>query len=74
MKRAVMRAMGKLPTNAKDPNKREMSYMSMSLQSLPQEKMDQVVQIIRRGNSNLTKNGDEIEVDSEAVDAMTLGA
>ncbi|XP_077214557.1 transcription factor GTE7-like [Tasmannia lanceolata] len=68
----------KLPKpKAKDPNKREMSYeekhkLSASLESLPQEKMDQVVQIIRRRNSNLAQHGDEIEVDIEVVDKETL--
>lgn len=62
---------------AKDPNKREMSFeekqkLSLSLQELPQEKMDQVVQIIRRRNSNLAQHGDEIEVDIEVVDTETL--
>eukprot|EP00268_Persea_americana_P035231 TRINITY_DN34792_c0_g1_i2.p1 TRINITY_DN34792_c0_g1~~TRINITY_DN34792_c0_g1_i2.p1 ORF type:complete len:530 (-),score=104.44 TRINITY_DN34792_c0_g1_i2:2639-4228(-) len=79
VKPAGMRSsIGKQPKpKAKDPNKREMSYeekqkLSQSLQSLPQEKMDQVVQIIRRRNSNLAQNGDEIEVDIEAVDTETL--
>ncbi|XP_077234053.1 transcription factor GTE7-like [Tasmannia lanceolata] len=71
-------ATGKLPKpKAKDPNKRDMSYeekqkLSSSLVSLPQEKMDQVVQIIRRRNSNLSQHGDEIEVDIEVVDKETL--
>ncbi|XP_065872342.1 transcription factor GTE7-like [Euphorbia lathyris] len=68
----------KLPKpKAKDPNKREMSLeekhkLGIGLQSLPQEKMEQVVQIIRKRNGHLTQDGDEIELDIEAVDTETL--
>ncbi|KAJ8769011.1 hypothetical protein K2173_024006 [Erythroxylum novogranatense] len=62
---------------AKDPNKREMSLeekhkLGLGLQSLPQEKMEQVVQIIRKRNGHLRQEGDEIELDIEAVDTETL--
>ncbi|KAL6218386.1 hypothetical protein ACLB2K_011600 [Fragaria x ananassa] len=62
---------------AKDPNKRDMSMeekhkLGLGLQSLPQEKMDQVVQIIRKRNGHLKQDGDEIELDIEAVDTETL--
>ncbi|XP_047160971.1 transcription factor GTE7-like [Vigna umbellata] len=62
---------------AKDPNKREMSLeekhkLGLGLQSLPAEKMEQVVQIIRRRNGHLKQDGDEIELDIEAVDTETL--
>ncbi|KAJ6302683.1 hypothetical protein OIU77_016717 [Salix suchowensis] len=62
---------------AKDPNKREMSLeekhkLGVGLQSLPQEKMEQVVQIIRKRNGHLRQEGDEIELDIEAVDTETL--
>lgn len=69
---------GKQPKpKAKDPNKREMSLeekhkLGLGLQSLPQEKMDQVVQIISKKNGHLTQDGDEIELDIEAVDTETL--
>ena len=68
----------KLPKpKAKDPNKREMSLeekhkLGVGLQSLPDEKMTQVVQIIKKRNENLTEDGDEIELDIEAVDTETL--
>eukprot|EP00257_Ricinus_communis_P016108 XP_015574173.1 transcription factor GTE7 [Ricinus communis] len=68
----------KLPKpKAKDPNKREMSLeekhkLGVGLQSLPQEKMEQVVQIIRKRNGHLRQDGDEIELDIEAVDTETL--
>ncbi|KAF2296523.1 hypothetical protein GH714_040552 [Hevea brasiliensis] len=68
----------KLPKpKAKDPNKREMSLeekhkLGIGLQSLPQEKMEQVVQIIRKRNGHLRQEGDEIELDIEAVDTETL--
>ncbi|XP_050364233.1 transcription factor GTE7-like [Argentina anserina] len=62
---------------AKDPNKRDMSIeekhkLGLGLQSLPQEKMDQVVQIIKKRNGHLKQDGDEIELDIEAVDNETL--
>ncbi|QCD76615.1 hypothetical protein DEO72_LG1g236 [Vigna unguiculata] len=62
---------------AKDPNKREMSLeekhkLGLGLQSLPAEKMEQVVQIIRRRNGHLKQDGDEIELDIEVVDTETL--
>ncbi|KAJ9159249.1 hypothetical protein P3X46_024767 [Hevea brasiliensis] len=68
----------KLPKpKAKDPNKREMSLeekhkLGIGLQSLPQEKMEQVVQIIKKRNGHLRQEGDEIELDIEAVDTETL--
>ncbi|CAN1302817.1 Transcription factor GTE4 [Linum perenne] len=68
----------KLPKpKAKDPNKREMSLeekhkLGLGLQSLPQEKMEQVVQIIKKRNGHLRQDGDEIELDIEAVDTETL--
>ncbi|KAE8660991.1 hypothetical protein F3Y22_tig00116944pilonHSYRG00256 [Hibiscus syriacus] len=62
---------------AKDPNKREMTMeekhrLGIGLQSLPQEKMDNVVQIIRKRNGHLSQDGDEIELDIEAMDTETL--
>ncbi|KAL2936693.1 Transcription factor GTE7 [Bienertia sinuspersici] len=69
---------GKLPKpKAKDPNKREMNMeekhkLGAGLQSLPEEKMTQVIQIIRKRNGHLTQEGDEIELDIEAVDTETL--
>ncbi|XP_043708562.1 transcription factor GTE2-like [Telopea speciosissima] len=69
---------GKQPKpKAKDPNKREMSFdekqkLGMSLQNLPQDKMDQVVHIIRKRNANVAQHGDEIELDIEVLDTETL--
>ncbi|KAH6811743.1 global transcription factor group E7 [Perilla frutescens var. frutescens] len=62
---------------AKDPNKREMSMeekqkLGIGLQSLPQEKMPQLVQIIKKRNEHLAQDGDEIELDIEALDTETL--
>ncbi|GAB2268051.1 hypothetical protein Dimus_003026 [Dionaea muscipula] len=68
----------KLPKpKAKDPNKREMTMeekhkLGAGLQSLPDEKMSLVVQIIKKRNGHLTQDGDEIELDIEAVDTETL--
>lgn len=62
---------------AKDPNKRPMSMeekqkLGFGLQSLPQEKMPQLIQIIRRRNDHLAQEGDEIELDIEALDTETV--
>ncbi|CAL0322576.1 unnamed protein product [Lupinus luteus] len=62
---------------ARDPHKRDMTYdekqkLSANLQNLPSEKLDAVVQIIKRRNSALSHNDDEIEVDIDSVDAETL--
>lgn len=62
---------------AKDPNKRDMTYeekqkLSTNLQSLPTEKLDAIVQIIKKRNTALSQHDDEIEVDIDSVDAETL--
>ncbi|KAE9599909.1 hypothetical protein Lal_00045390 [Lupinus albus] len=61
----------------RDPLKRDMTYeekqkLSANLQNLPSEKLDAVVQIIKRSNSALSHNDDEIEVDIDSVDVETL--
>ncbi|KAI4324814.1 hypothetical protein MLD38_030268 [Melastoma candidum] len=69
---------GKLPKpKAKDPNKREMSFeekakLGMNLQNLPPEKIGQLLHIIRKRNKQFAQDGDEIELDIEAVDTETL--
>lgn len=69
---------GKLPKpKAKDPNKRDMSFeekakLGMNLQNLPPEKMGQLLAIIRKRNKHFAQDGDEIELDIEAVDTETL--
>lgn len=71
-------AIGKQPKpRAKDTNKREMSLeekhkLGVGLQSLPQEKMPQLVQIIKKRNGHLAQDDDEIELDIEALDTETL--
>lgn len=62
---------------AKDPQKRDMTYeekqkLSNNLQSLPSDKLDNIVQIIKKRNSALFQHDDEIEVDIDSVDAETL--
>ncbi|CAA2972000.1 transcription factor GTE4 isoform X1 [Olea europaea subsp. europaea] len=62
---------------AKDPNKREMTFeekqkLSINLQSLPSEKLENVVQIIKKRNPALSQCDDEIEVDIDIVDTETL--
>lgn len=62
---------------AKDPNKRDMTYdekqrLSTNLQGLPPEKLDAIVQIIKKRSTALSQHDDEIEVDIDNVDAETL--
>ncbi|XP_041991581.1 transcription factor GTE4-like isoform X2 [Salvia splendens] len=62
---------------AKDPNKREMTYdekqkLSVNLQELPSEKLENVVQIIKKRNPSVSQEDDEIEVDIDSVDTETL--
>ncbi|GKV26595.1 hypothetical protein SLEP1_g35865 [Rubroshorea leprosula] len=77
VKAPPVKSVKKPKPKAKDPNKREMSLeekhkLGLGLQSLPQEKMENVVQIIRKRNGHLRQEGDEIELDIEAVDTETL--
>ncbi|XP_057455578.1 transcription factor GTE4-like isoform X2 [Lotus japonicus] len=62
---------------ARDLYKRDMTYeekqkLSTHLQSLPSEKLDAIVQIIKKRNSALSQHDDEIEVDIDSVDNETL--
>lgn len=62
---------------ARDPNKREMTYdekqkLSSNLQTLPAEKLESVVEIIKKRNSSLCQRDDEIEVDIDSFDTETL--
>ncbi|GAB2278009.1 hypothetical protein Dimus_012709 [Dionaea muscipula] len=62
---------------AKDPNKRNMTFeekqrLSANLQGLPSEKLDGIIQIIKKRNPALSLQDDEIEVDIDSVDAETL--
>ncbi|KAL7087015.1 hypothetical protein ACP275_13G039100 [Erythranthe tilingii] len=62
---------------AKDSNKREMTYeekqkLSINLQNLPSEKLENVVQIIKKRNPSVSQQDDEIEVDIDVVDTETL--
>lgn len=62
---------------AKDLNKRDMTYdekqrLSTQLQNLPSDKLDAIIQIIKKGNSSLSQHDDEIEVDIDSVDTETL--
>ncbi|KAL3631451.1 hypothetical protein CASFOL_024435 [Castilleja foliolosa] len=62
---------------ARDLDKRDMTYeekqrLSKNLQGLPSEKLDAIVQIIKKRNTALSQNDDEIEVDIDSVDAETL--
>lgn len=74
----VPRSSGKLPKpRAKDKVKREMSFeekakLGMNLENVPPEKMEQLVAIIRKRNPHMAQDGDDIELDIEAVDIETL--
>ncbi|MQM09864.1 hypothetical protein Taro_042746 [Colocasia esculenta] len=73
----VARAPALKKPKAKDPNKRDMTYeekqrLSNNLQSLPSEKLDCIVQIIKKRNTSLSQHDDEIEVDIDSVDTETL--
>lgn len=62
---------------ADDPNKRlmtldEKALLGNDLQNLPQEKLDHVVQIVKRKLPNLTQEGNEVELDFEIIDNETL--
>lgn len=62
---------------AKDLNKRDMTFeekrkLSTNLESLPVEKLESVVQIIKKRNSVLKQQDDEIELDIDSLDAETL--
>ncbi|CAN4087383.1 unnamed protein product [Withania somnifera] len=62
---------------AKDPNKRDMTYdekqkLSTDLEKLPQEKLDAIVQIVKKRSSAVNQTNEEIEVDIDSVDAETL--
>ncbi|KAJ1703399.1 hypothetical protein LUZ63_003178 [Rhynchospora breviuscula] len=62
---------------ARDPNKRPMTYeekqrLSEDLQTLPEEKMTQLVGIVRKRNLDTTQHGDEIELDIDSMDNDTL--
>uniref|UniRef100_A0A2P2LTW2 Malate dehydrogenase n=1 Tax=Rhizophora mucronata TaxID=61149 RepID=A0A2P2LTW2_RHIMU len=50
----------------------EKQRLSLDLQSLPSDKLDSVVQIIRRRNPEIFQQEDEIEVDIESFDTETL--
>ncbi|KAL9232456.1 hypothetical protein vseg_007567 [Gypsophila vaccaria] len=62
---------------ARDPNKRDMTVdekqkLSTNLQCLPSDKLDAIVQIIKKRDSAFSQHDDEIEVDIDKVDAETL--
>ncbi|PAN40160.1 hypothetical protein PAHAL_7G296100 [Panicum hallii] len=61
---------------ARETNKREMSLdeknmLRLGLESLPEEKMHNVLQIVRKRNNNPEMLGDEIELDIDEMDIET---
>lgn len=75
---SLPRSSGKLPKpRAKDKVKRAMSFeekakLGMNLVNVPPERMEQLVNIIRKRNPQMAQDGDDIELDIEAVDTETL--
>ncbi|PSS14485.1 Transcription factor like [Actinidia chinensis var. chinensis] len=62
---------------AKDSHKRDMTYdekqkLSTNLQNLPSDKLENVIQIIKKRTISLCQKDDEIEVDIDIVDTETL--
>ncbi|KAK3143681.1 hypothetical protein QOZ80_4AG0303520 [Eleusine coracana subsp. coracana] len=62
---------------AREPNKREMTLeekdmLRQGLESLPEEKMHNVLQIVRKRNNNPEMLGDEIELDIDEMDVETV--
>lgn len=81
MKTSNSNPLGRTPAlkkpKARDLHKREMSFeekqkLSKNLENLPCEKLEMVVQIIKKSNSALSQHDDEIEVDIDSVDVETL--
>ena len=74
----VPKPSGKLPKpRAKDKVKRAMSFeekakLGMNLENVPPDRMEQLVNIIRKRNPHMAQDGDDIELDIEAVDIETL--
>lgn len=72
------RPMGKQQKpKVKDLDRREMSVdekhrLGFGLQSLPEERMQQLVKILRKRHGHMVQDGDEIELDIEALDTETL--
>lgn len=63
---------------AKDPDKRDMTYdekqkLSANLQNLPSEKLENIVQIIKKNRSSaVSQHDEEVEVDIDSCDNETL--
>lgn len=73
---SLTRSISKSKSKAAAPPRRQMTFeekqnLSDCLGSLPADKLEQAVQIMRK-NPNLTQNDDEIEVDIESFDSETL--
>ncbi|KAL3678133.1 hypothetical protein R1sor_021089 [Riccia sorocarpa] len=72
---------GRPPTQPKprpdDAEKRPMTFeekrkLSVALENLPPDKLERIVQIIKKRNPNVSQNEDEIEVDIDSFDNDTL--
>jgi predicted ribosome-associated RNA-binding protein Tma20 len=73
-----MMGVGKRPKpKARDPNKREMSEEEMQklreeIESLPEEKMGNVLQIVQKRSADPALRGDVVELDFDEMDVETL--
>ncbi|KAL8141298.1 hypothetical protein V2J09_007319 [Rumex salicifolius] len=73
----IVRTQSLRKPKARDLDKRDMTFeekkkLSSNLENLPSDKLFSVVQIIKKRNSALSQNDDEVEVDINSVDAETL--
>ncbi|CAN7025534.1 unnamed protein product [Brassica rapa subsp. trilocularis] len=50
----------------------EKAKLGVNLQELPPEKLGQLIQILKKRTTNLSQDGDEIELDIEELDNETL--
>ncbi|CAA7029518.1 unnamed protein product [Microthlaspi erraticum] len=60
------------PVNSRDLTLDEKRRLSEELQDLPYDKLETVVQIIKKSNPELSQQDDEIELDIDSLDIETL--
>ncbi|CAN6896211.1 unnamed protein product [Brassica oleracea] len=60
------------PVDVRDLTMDEKRRLSEELQDLPYDKLETVVQIIKKSNPELSQQDDEIELDIDSVDIQTL--
>lgn len=71
--RTIAKPNSKMATSSKRPMTfQEKQALSKNLESLPVDKLEQIIQIIRNKEPSFTQTGDEIEVDIDAFNSETL--